>query len=1032
MKKFISMFMAVTVVFSIIQMNVSADDEINIHVSVVGNDITGDGSVQNPFATIAGAKEYAAVQNKESKINVLFHKGVYTFSDTAVFSSGDSGTADSPVTYKAYGDGEVVFSGGIRLNGNEFYSLDESAIKERFPINARDKILCIDLAKYGISYDTVLPVLSADGENQTIARYPNTGMLKYEGDKSTELKLERAVSADWKHDDDIQVVGSLSNGYTYSEARAVSISSGILTLSETVRNGADYFVRNIPEELDVPGEYIIKDNILYYYPVSDIGSLNLEAAVFNKNSMININGAEYIDFEGITFRNSVSSAVTASNCRGINIRNCNFKNLICMRALNINGNDCMISDNYVYGLAGAFIYFSGGSRQNLTPGNVIIKNNRIASCGDWYLTVPAMIVSGENSTVSSNSIGNSVINNIIQDCNTKGAVSVPGNNNKVRYNEIFNQSTVIDDGGAIYFGKSNTKYGNDVSYNYIHDLNPDTYYSALYSDDGYGGLNMHHNVMADLSYALLCGMGMNNKFNDNMLINCNHGLAMGTRMTWGSEIYGQNGQFYQETRGIISGSVDAVANAYKEQYPDLEVSLSRKPFFAPWNTEITGNVSFGSAKAINSFPNHAYMTNDSYTIEYENEVEGIENALYMNGSRQYVNEIKAYGAKIQNSDGVDLNCTEAGNPRFDYSKEYFENADTQNYTLTSKFSSDISSIDKIDMSEIGIINTTNKNIFNNLPKEVRVYASAVIDDTAVLTWKNVEKATQYKIVISENKDLSEPIITDTVKNPLKENHYEFGIENGKTYYYMITAEGMSAQDSFSIESRITELGKESGIVEITRFEPDMYSTDVYVEGSGFEADSLVSVMVVNKETMLSEAFEDKTVNTIRFTDTVTADSNGCIAFSFDTSINDIDYTGDYMIYITDSSGTRYSRAYTYGTIEVSEINISDENGNRVNKSDIYLHKGQNLNLSMTVLNRMNSAIKPSIFIGTYDSGVLKSISVTDKDDIFANSEKNINISFTVPEAFTDKSEIKMLLWNDSILMKPLTKVRIISEADKSE
>ena len=851
----------------------------------------------------------------------------------------------------------------------------------------------------------------------------------------------------------------------------------------------------------------MENDILYYYPIGDIADLKIEAAVFNNNYMIHLDGgASNITFEGITFEKSLSGAIGATSgteVSDINITNCSFINMTGSNTIYLStGKDCTVSDNYAYGSGGRFIYFKGGARENLEPGNIVIANNRIVSAGNWNISASGVITSGENSR-NQPSVKNTVRNNIIQDSNNFSGIDVPGNDNLVQYNEILNQGRVIDDGGAIYFGRSSSKYGCDVSYNYIHDLNLDNYYCALYSDDGYSGLNMHHNVIYNVGYGMVSGMGMNNLFNNNLLIKCAKGLNIGTRMSWGG-IYQSKGDLYYETYDMTRNpDTDAsIRDAFNEAYPTLQSSLDRTPYFAPWNSEVIGNVSFGTAKAIYSTPYHSYYDSTGTACLIEGEAAFIGDVITaladgrLYGTKPYVNELKTYGKKVT-KDGTDLNGTTAGNPRVSYTDAYFENAAEQNYTLTKQVS-DVSTVHEIDMTKIGIEDTTNVDIFELGTDEVYLYKAAVDRQNAVIGWENIEKASKYKVVVSKNADLSSPVAEDEFYNLMNSNYYTFnhGGTVGK-YYYQVTAYGISRQDMFTLESQTGEFtvsslytenlsnalsilkgyiddmtGKEDGSEKtladmnefyekgtlalsdtsltqsdidsienevydtidevavqyrITRFEPDLNSTIVYVEGRGFEANSLVSALVTNPETTLEEAIQDQSISTVRYMDTVKADANGKISFSFDTSVNDIDYTGRYNLYVTDSKGVCVERTYSYGTVELSDVAVRDGDS-EIEMADLVNYKGKTVTMHFDITNRRTSNLKPCVSICAYENGYLKNAALLTDKTIDANSKASgLVMDYTVPEDYSDGTEIKFFVWDEDIMMTPLTKVRIINE-----
>jgi len=1111
MKKIISILITAALLMSHITF-ASASGEVNIYVSVNGSDTTGDGTASNPYLTLKAAKVAAAEASKSNKVNVIFGGGTYVFNEKVVFSEADSGTLSNPVTYKAADGEEVVFSGSVKLDNSLFEKIEEPGMLQRLPEASRSKVMMLDLSKQGLSYQSVMPVLYADDAMQTISRYPDYGYeIASKADGTADFEWDYENASNWKSSN-IQLVGSIENGYRWKTVKVSEISGNTIKLSplsdasSTIRKDAFFYVRNVLEELNAPGEYMIENGILYYYPIGNIEDLNLEAACFNESYMIILNEpTSHITFEGIMFEKSLSGAIGTASGSGqtenIKIKDCAFKYIMGRNAISLaDAKDCVVSDNYAYSLGGRFIHFNGGKRDGLIPGNITVENNRIAMAG--LLSANSGVISTGENSANEISIGNTVKNNIIQDSISFSAIEVPGNDNKAQYNEIFNQGRIIDDGGAVYVGRSSTKYGTDISNNYIHDLNKSNNYCGLYADDGYSGINIHHNVVSDAERAMISGVGMNNSFNHNLSINCLNGFQLGSRMSWGAGTYGVGGTLYQETydRTRNPKTASAIRDAYNAAYPALQSTLDRSPYFAPWNTEVVGNVSFGKVNTITTKPLHKYY-NDAGTaclVEGEEAYIGDINKalsagkLTKSGSVLYVNELKAYGKEVTKN-GVDINGTAAGNPRFSYNESYFTDASQQNYTLKNSVS-DVSEVHKIDMTKIGINNTSNALSFDGHTGGITLYEPAVDSNGAVIAWKDVETASEYTVTISKNADLSNPVVSDTKYKIFDGNYYTFDCEPGK-YYYNVTAHGISRQDSFNITSETGEFevsslytknldfalsilnsyiedakntGNENKLSEmstlyergqsavgnasltqndidsleaevynmidevsveyrVTRFEPDLNSTIVYVEGKGFEANSLVSAMVTNPEITFDEAINDATVNSIRYMDTVKADANGKIMFSFDTSVNDIDYTGTYKLYVTDKDGACIEKEYTYGTVELSDITFTDGE-NPVSVSELASYKGKTLTVDFSVVNRRKQQLNPCMSIGAYENGVLKNVTLsTDKQIPAASKAQNLTITYTVPSDYSDSTEIRFLLWDEGTTMTPLTKVRVINE-----
>jgi hypothetical protein len=187
----------------------------DFYVSKKGND-SNPGTKENPFLTIQRAVR--AVRDieptGENGRTVYIEAGEYRVS-SLVFTEEDSGTAECPVTYRAYG-GEVVLNGGVTLSPNDFRPVkDYPDIAERLTDASKENVVVIDLTKapysltqqdwgkiYAIgSYHTacnydgdyVGPLyceLFVNDQRQTVARYPDHDFLHTEEVISTGLGME--------------------------------------------------------------------------------------------------------------------------------------------------------------------------------------------------------------------------------------------------------------------------------------------------------------------------------------------------------------------------------------------------------------------------------------------------------------------------------------------------------------------------------------------------------------------------------------------------------------------------------------------------------------------------------------------------------------------------------------------------------------------------------------------------------------------------------------------------------------------------
>ncbi len=1035
----------------------ATDETETIYVSVSGSDVTGDGSFESPFATLEKVRDTMKDINKNVTINVK--TGEYYVDSSFVMNSNHSGSDSKKITIK--GENGTVFTGTKKINTNDFKHVTDPNVLKRLKQTARPNVLELDLNGYcNPTKDTALIF---DNEKLIFSRYPNNGFLTAINDQyDTTFSVEDENVNKWENIDDLFMKGSFNATYRwdYSDIKKLE-ANGNITSSVQVRNNAKFYVNNVLEELDAVGEYAIDMGAgkLYCILPADYKAKTVEITTDTLYShFMYLSNVNNVSIENIAFRGLKGNAILMQNCNNVTVKNCDFRFLDTENAIKIEkSTNITIDSNNAYELAGRFVMFSGVGGKTITPDNIKIINNVILNCATSYHS-GGIIHSGIATTGVTDNVGNTIENNIIGDSSATHAVHAIGVNNQITKNEMYNVSRQIDDGGAVYFGKSNTKYGNEVSYNYIHHLNKvgldgkEVLFAALYSDDGFGGVNMHHNVMNDMVHPIHIGMGMNNKFDNNMFLNITRGIRAQTRMTWGEDLYGNDGQLYKDTKNIVEG---AETSAYKTAFDGaLAKSLERKPFFAPWNSQIVGNVSFGTVNPVYETPNHKEGDNT-------------------------INELMTYNGKLENNNTVALD------------KSYFNDYDKQDFTLKDSFTSN-SELKQIKMSEIGNI-SANTNDLLKTETSFNVYPSQN-GKKLVVYYGNNPSLTKYNITVSKNVDYSNPVLETEVFEDNMATAVETGDLEAGTYYIKAVATGLSKQSQYTLETTATFEVKDPDTIsydyafsllkdEVTKMTENNYEYDdetvkselnakyealingtndkakeeqeiytllskaqtarkvfnphidsceanqsnfnVYVTASGFEPNSMVTALVTNPNTSKDD-FANGNKEIVRYTNVLTADNEGKLNFDFDTSVNSIDYMGTYTVYLSDVYGKVVSKTYEYGTIETSDITF--KNGNTVvDIADFENCKGLDLTANIKIDNRISDGQTINVVLGTYKFSRLTGVTFESKT-LTKNSKNNVSVSFKVPDNYDSDTSLELMITDGENVLKPLTLKRVIKEA----
>jgi len=287
--------------------------QVNIYVSLNGKN-SNNGSFKAPFETLDRARDeirkMKEAGNKQS-VTVYLRGGTYRFSSPFILTPEDSGDKDAPITYTAYKDEKVSFSGSATFRP-KWSKYNDSIVVARVSLPNGS----------GFTPRTMY----VNGKVCPLARYPNRieGKRPFEGVASDCLSLDRV--ARWKSPEGGYVHGMqqgkwgsihyLITGVAktgFPHLKLVSINTS------TMYNGAqlhhtDRYVENIFEELDAPGEWFWdkKTDNLYFYPPK---GMDLNKAIYEipvTDDIIQFKGSierpvSYVKINNVHFRNTRST-----------------------------------------------------------------------------------------------------------------------------------------------------------------------------------------------------------------------------------------------------------------------------------------------------------------------------------------------------------------------------------------------------------------------------------------------------------------------------------------------------------------------------------------------------------------------------------------------------------------------------------------------------------------------------------------------------------------------------------------------------
>ena len=426
---------------------VSAD--ICVHVALDGDD-SWPGTEDSPVRTLHAARDLARQirWGPPSPITILVHGGTYELFAPLTLTAHDSGAESATVTYLAEPGKMVTISGGQRLDCH-WQPYRDGIMMCRLPADQR-------WLKFS--------QLFVDGKRQTLARYPNrddSAPKSYSGYVLAAGKIEddvpdprpgpnddmvfsggapRGIAYDpatftdkeWSRPDEavIHIFQSHSWGNLQWRLKDVDRDNHRLWFGHggqqmgakwaaapcEVNHRSHFFVENVFEELDAPGEwyYDQREGILYFMPPAD---LDLDTAVFDVpmlQQLVRLTGTsddpvQHVTFEGFRFALTASTFLEPYAVPSLSDWAIHRGGTIFLDG----ARDCTFRDCFFDAVGGNAIFASGYNR------DITVTGCRITEAGDSAI---CFVGSLETTVGTQRNFPYQcrVTNNLIHDCGVFG------------------------------------------------------------------------------------------------------------------------------------------------------------------------------------------------------------------------------------------------------------------------------------------------------------------------------------------------------------------------------------------------------------------------------------------------------------------------------------------------------------------------------------------------------------------------------------------------------------------------------------
>ncbi len=624
-----------------------------IFVSPSGDD-TNAGDLAAPVRTLVQAQVLLRAQIARGLpiegITVWMRGGTYALTSTLELNSLDSGSATSPVTWRAYQGETVRITGSKFLNPAEFVTTTGSSpIWPRLDTAARGNVMQIDLRAAGVTDFGTLQLrgfgrsesaaleLIVNGKVQPLGRWPdvdqnvapyNHGYMSIASESSaTSFTTATDRMSRWTTAADAWLHGYFAVYWAdeHLPMQSVSAPEQKITLGSApgfgMVAGQSWYAYNLLEEITQPGEWYLdrSSGLLYLWPNAGFDSAEVQVSVLD-GPLFSLNGASYITLQGLQLESTRAGLITVQDGTHNSLQQLVLRNAGTTAVAIYGGTNHRLSQSYVLDAGEDGVILSGGTRTMLVPGGHVLEDSKVTNNARFARTYhPAVRLEG---------VGHTVRNNLIHDT-SHSAIMFTGNDHLIELNEIRNVLSATSDAGAIYTGRDWGARGNVIANNFIHNISSifssDAVY-GIYLDDAVSGIEVRANVVYRVAgSAIVSSGGRDNLITNNVL--ARNGTAFNTdarAYQWWKD---------QTTDWVNGALLDALkalnyqAEPWASRYPQAAeipnnwaviTSNDGNPWLYPQGTEFALNVGYANTTWIHGLEHTVWFKTFDHNISDQN------------------------------------------------------------------------------------------------------------------------------------------------------------------------------------------------------------------------------------------------------------------------------------------------------------------------------------------------------------------------------------------------------------------------------
>ena len=571
-----------------------------LYVSPTGDD-ANPGTRERPVATPEGAR--AAVRRLKASrglppggVRVEFAKGVWPRTTAISLDARDSGTSESPITWRAAVRGGTVFTAGIRPVWRPL-AADEAPL---LPAEARRHVRVATIPGTGVlpgftaggnvlahAERFEIPISLYEGESRLVcARWPDDRIEELPHRKKPILKADWKEGrvpfvsprlAAWANEPELWVLGLWRDWYAevFSRVRSVRPEEGCFCIEQPFESRGlgktpAFFVFNAFCELDRPGEWVVDRAArrVYVWPKTEDGAPDVAIG----GGLLCATNAAHLVFEGLVFEQAREDAVFLKDCTNVTLAASCVRHTGAWAVRVEGGRDCRVEGCDLYDLGQGGASLLGGDPTALMPAGHVAENCHVHDYGKivWNYR-PGVFLSGTGCTATHNLIYNSWAQGI----------AFRGGEHRISWNVVHDTCAFNEDAGAIYCYMENwTGRGSVVEHNCVHKCgrSQENMAMAIYLDAYSSDITVRGNIVSDSPIGIFSSGGQGNTIERNVVMNSRDPLRRWNLGLTGSKRvpYADAGDGYKSLRfrGLKEKLDSPYGSLWCRRYPTIAKILA--------------------------------------------------------------------------------------------------------------------------------------------------------------------------------------------------------------------------------------------------------------------------------------------------------------------------------------------------------------------------------------------------------------------------------------------------------------------------